>query len=302
MLRIDQLMALDYIYWNRVSAQIGHQAKIGSAFWSSDCENRQRGYVDFFIVHHTASTSEAGSIAIMQPGDSRTVSAQWVLGVDGVFHPIVPLEKRAWTSASWLDDIADTVETVNATGSPEWAISDQATLALAYMAVWKFKNGRLKSLTRQHIIGHNEVSTVAPGTSYPTACPGPDMHLDLIVELAVAINRGLIGPLAPTTDSEDLMPAFYRNPSGGIVYQREPNTVLVPIDLTTWNGFAANGNKYRDVTAAEYTALVAKCGTATKPEATSGTTTVETGDVTVQIDYDALAKAIWDENARRIAG
>lgn len=186
-------MALDLAYWQKLGTQLGWKSQFRPDAFTSDCESRARGYVDYLIIHHGASTSEAGMVAIMQPGDSREVSANRILGTDGVFRRVVPEALRAWTSASWLDDIADTVETVNVTGGPNWEIADLSKIALAIWAVEKFRAGRLKALNRSYIIGHYEVLSIS-GDGYATACPGPDMQLDLIAELAQAIDKGLLGP------------------------------------------------------------------------------------------------------------
>lgn len=176
---------------------------------TTDCEPRVRGYRDYLIIHHTATTSESGALAIMQPNDGRTVSANWVLGRDGKYWRVVPEYLRAWTSASWLDDIATTVEVVNQTGSPTWGISEDQRIALAYLAVRLFREGLLQELSRRYIIGHNEVSTYAPGTSYATSCPGPDMLLDHIVELAKHIYAGGSPASAPKLEVD--MPFLLRN-------------------------------------------------------------------------------------------
>lgn len=56
------------------------------------------------------------------------------------------------------------------------------------------------------------------------------------------------------------MGAFYRSPNGSIVWQEKPNTKVVGIDFTTWQGYAANGNAFAQLTQAEYDALVKKYG------------------------------------------
>jgi hypothetical protein len=165
---------------------------------TTDCQPRSRGYRDYLIIHHAASTSLLGTLDLMQPG-GRTVSSSWVLGTDGRFWRVVPETMRPWTSASWLDDIATTVETINTSGDPNWGIAEDQRIALAYLAVRLYREGHLKSLTRTHIIGHYEVIRIA-GDGYATACPGPSMYLDHIAELARAIHAGLppTGAFTPT--------------------------------------------------------------------------------------------------------
>lgn len=82
--------------------------------------------------------------------------------------------------------------------------------------------------------------------------------------------------------------AFYRNPGGGIVWQEKPNTVLIPIDLTTWVGYANNGNKYADITQPQFDALLKKYGTATVPPAGGGTVNVP--DFKISMSGEAVKK------------
>jgi hypothetical protein len=148
----------------------------------------RRSDVGYLQVHHTAYPSTSGARALMDPG-GRTVSANGLLDPDGHLYEVVLLSRRAYTSATGFDHNCLTVETVNTTGGPTWGISEASRLRLAHLAVAMFRAGILGSLTRAHIIGHGEV----PGT-YATACPGPDMHLDHICELAQAIHAGVPKP------------------------------------------------------------------------------------------------------------
>lgn len=56
------------------------------------------------------------------------------------------------------------------------------------------------------------------------------------------------------------MGAFYRSPSGAIVWQEKPNTKVTPIDLTTWIAYAANGNAYGQLDQKQWDALIKKWG------------------------------------------
>lgn len=151
---------------------------------SSEYSSRQGEKIDTLQIHHATMTSLSGLISMMQPG-GRTVSANGALGNDGHLVEVVPLANRAFTSASSYDRRCLTVETCNTTLSPTWGISEASRLRLARLAVDMYRKGMLGSLTRKHIIGHYEV----PGT-YATACPGPDMNLDRIVQLANEIYKG----------------------------------------------------------------------------------------------------------------
>lgn len=152
---------------------------------TADSESSPRGstVVDTLQIHHTAYPNLAGSRALMDPG-GRTVSANGLLAPDGTLYEVVPLNRRAFTSASRFDYRCLTEETVNESGAPEWRIPVASRERLAELAVAMLRAGILKGLYRGAggIIGHYEV----PGT-YPTACPGPDMNLDWINSRAVQL-------------------------------------------------------------------------------------------------------------------
>jgi hypothetical protein len=134
-------------------------------------------------IHHATTTSLSGLRALMSPG-GRTVSANVAMGSDGHRKLVVPIDKRAYTSATPFDRRSVTVEVCNTSLAPNWGISDGAHEALAHMAAEMHAEFGM-SLDRQHIIGHREV----PGT-YATACPGPSMNLDRIVRRAREIAEG----------------------------------------------------------------------------------------------------------------
>jgi len=154
---------------------------------ASEYGSRQGEQIDTLQIHHATMTSLSGLIGMMQPG-GRTVSANGAMGNDGHLVEVVPLSKRAFTSASGYDRRCLTVECCNTTLSPNWGVSDATHRRLARLAVQMYRKGILGSLSRRHIIGHSEV----PGT-YATSCPGPSMDLDRIVALAVDMNTGLAG-------------------------------------------------------------------------------------------------------------
>jgi len=138
----------------------------------------------YLEIHHGTLTSFSGLKSLMAPG-GRTVSANGAMSNTGWLDEVVPFWSRAFTSASAFDRKAFTVEVCNTTLGPQWGISALCRERLAILAVALYKAGFLGSLTRAHIIGHNEV----PGT-YATACPGPDMNLDWIVQRAQQIYKG----------------------------------------------------------------------------------------------------------------
>jgi hypothetical protein len=137
--------------------------------------------VDTLQVHHATTTSLAACRALMDAG-GRQVSANYAMGNDGNLMLVVPVERRAFTSASSYDNRSITVEVCNTTLGPSWGISYASHLRLAQLAAEMWFEGLLGGINRTYIIGHNEV----PG-SYATACPGPSMNLDLVVALTLQL-------------------------------------------------------------------------------------------------------------------
>lgn len=162
---------------------------------SSEYSSRLGVQVRYLQIHHATMLSLSGLISMMQPG-GRDVSANGALGSDGHLVEVVPATSRAFTSGvASFDRQCITVETCNTSLGPTWGISSASRERLARLAVAMFRAGWLGGLTRQFILGHNEV----PGT-YATACPGPDMNLDWIVARANQIyNAGGSGTAGDTT-------------------------------------------------------------------------------------------------------
>lgn len=140
-------------------------------------------------IHHATTTSLEGLRALMDAG-GREVSANYAMGNDGHLMLVVPVERRAFTSASADDHRAITVEVCNTTLGPEWGISDASHRRLGKLAADMHVEFGMP-LDRAHIYGHNET----PG-SYSTACPGPSMNLDLVVQYA----RELVTPPKKESD------------------------------------------------------------------------------------------------------
>lgn len=134
--------------------------------------------VQYFVVHHAAATSSVDALRTrFMNANDRKVSPNWLIGKDGSVSEIVPPDKfRAWTSGQF-DYNAVTVETQNTSGDPTWGISEESHIAIAKLVAWASKRYGFP-IDRTHVIGHREV----PGAA--TACPGPSMSLDRIVDLA----------------------------------------------------------------------------------------------------------------------
>ena len=154
----------------------------GATWWNhspNSSPRREGDKVQYFVVHHAADTRsvEEQRDRFMVAND-RKVSPNWLIGKDGSISEIVPPDKfRAWTSGQF-DYNAVTVETQNTSGDPNWGISEESHVAIAKLVAWASKRYNFP-IDRQHVIGHREV----PGAA--TACPGPSMNIEKIVQYAI---------------------------------------------------------------------------------------------------------------------
>lgn len=123
---------------------------------------------------------------------------------------------------------------------------------------------------------------------------GPHLHWGTMVSGnwvdPAGLNPQSFDEPKPEPKEEDMAQgAFYRNPKGGIVWQEKPNTVLIPLDLTTWVGYASNGNKYADISQDQWDALIKKYGTAPVPPAGGGGS-VNVPDFNITMSGQAVKK------------
>lgn len=160
---------------------------IGGAHKSSE----RRSPIRRVILHHGAVTSMSGLRSTLE--GERQVSANY-MAAGGRAWGMVPDERRAWTSGSSsdggkgaaFDHEAITVETQNATGEPDWLISEAEETTLVKLV--RYAHDRYGvPLDRDHILGHRELYA-RYGASYPTACPG-GMNIDRIVQRARALTK-----------------------------------------------------------------------------------------------------------------
>lgn len=143
---------------------IAHKVRLAPSWQSSP----RTGKVDRFIVHHMAATW-AGGIATLT-GSARQVSANWAIGNGNVVMN-VPLERRAWTTASpYWDGRAETVEVANSRFGEPWPVSDVDFNNLARLiADWSTRRG--VPINDTTVLTHQEVYR-RYGQGYATACPG----------------------------------------------------------------------------------------------------------------------------------
>jgi hypothetical protein len=144
--------------------------------------------IDRFIVHHTGTTAD--QLDFLSRCNRRSSAPTFYLRHDGsVFELIRPGAKPSSTGAEWnWRSIA--VETLNATGAPEYTVTAAQIEELAQMIAWlatfdgKTLDGVPVSfrIDRDHVISHRE-------TWSGTECPGPYLQarLDDIVARAQQI-------------------------------------------------------------------------------------------------------------------
>lgn len=158
----------------------------------------RQGKVKLFIVHHYAGTQDPESAwrRFMSAND-RTVSPNYQVNADGsVFEVVPPDDFRAWTTGV-IDHQAVTCETQNTSGAPTWGISRESHEAIAHLIAWAsqrygfpIQRGRVADgnvVTIPGVVGHRETPA---GRQTSTACPGPSMNLDWLVERARQIASG----------------------------------------------------------------------------------------------------------------
>lgn len=141
--------------------------------------------IDRFIIHHTGTTND--QLDFLSRCNKRSSAPTFYLRNDGsVIELIRPGAKPSATGADWnWRSVA--VETLDATGAPEYTVTHEQLEELSQMIAWlatfdgKSLDGVPVSFTidREHVITHQE-------TWSGTECPGPYLQgrLDEIVARA----------------------------------------------------------------------------------------------------------------------
>lgn len=145
-------------------------------------KHRGPGPVNRLVIHHWASTS-GGDAHLTNP--KAAASATYILYGTGELVGQVPEEFRPWTTGPVGDKGSVTVETQDATGAPNWLVSDAAIEKLAQLAADLSNRYNWGPLTRNNVRGHREFGS--------TECPGPYLYskLDAIVARANEIRTGV---------------------------------------------------------------------------------------------------------------
>lgn len=141
--------------------------------------------IDRFVIHHTGTTTE--QLDFLSHCNKRSSAPTFYLRNDGsVIELIRPGAKPSSTGADWnWRSLA--VETLNATGAPEYRVTAAQLEELAHIIAWlaTFDGSTLDgvpvsfAIDREHVISHRE-------TWSGTECPGPFLQsrLDDIVARA----------------------------------------------------------------------------------------------------------------------
>jgi hypothetical protein len=155
--------------------------------WNVPLGQRERSLgsvINRFIIHHTTNTGDESPY--FKRKNERSSCPTWYVTSSGdVIEFIDPVKRPSSTGKA--NDYSVAVETQNTSRAPDWGISEASHESIAQIAAWLSKQSKIGpyevdiKLTRTHIIGHNEA-----GVSR-TACPGPSMRLDWIVERAKQI-------------------------------------------------------------------------------------------------------------------
>ena len=184
-------------------------AEYPGAAWAGVSPNRsdRQGRVRLFIVHHYAGTQDPASArARFMSSNDRSVSPNYQVNADGSVYEIVPPDRfRAWTTGT-IDHQAVTCETQNTSGAPTWGISRESHQAIAHLIAWAsqrygfpIQRGAVADgdrVTVPGVVGHRETPA---GKATGTACPGPSMDLDWIVNRA----RQIAGGSAACTETKE---------------------------------------------------------------------------------------------------
>jgi len=145
--------------------------------------------IDRFVIHHTGALED--QLGYFSSCNDRSSAPTFYLRTDGsVFELIRPGAKPASTGPDWnWRSLA--VETLDATGAPEYGVTDAQLEELAQMIAWlatfdgRSLDGVPVSFTidREHVVSHRET---LPGTE----CPGEFLQsrMDRIVERARQIR------------------------------------------------------------------------------------------------------------------
>lgn len=154
------------------------------AGWNVPLGQRDRSttsVINRFIIHHTTNTGDESPY--FKRKNERSSCPTWYVTSEGEVIEFIDPGKRP-SSTGAANDSSVAVETQNTSRAPDWGISEASHESIAHIAAWLSQQTELGGhkvdikLDRTHIIGHNEAGVNR------TACPGPSMRMDWIVQRA----------------------------------------------------------------------------------------------------------------------
>lgn len=163
---------------------------VGRKLSTNKSSSRRGNKPEMVIFHHTAGGGNAVAIRMLSgtlgPNDKK-VSSHYINLTTGELVGSVDEERRAWTTGWAADKSAITVETVNTSGAPTWAVSDQQLENMSQLAADLSIRYNWGTLGRHNVRGHREFGS--------TACPGPYIwpRMDSIIARANQIREARIG-------------------------------------------------------------------------------------------------------------
>ena len=162
----------------------------------------------FMVAHHSVSRT-LGSIEDTFASPNRTVTANLAIGPaqagvdDYKAVEKVPIDwGRAYTTASWVDNVALTFEMANLNLLPPYPVGDTGKEIVVEIILWLHKTYGMP-MDRWHVTCHQEIYARGWG-SYATACPGGDLHAALDWCVAEANRRWAEGDVEPEPEEIEM--------------------------------------------------------------------------------------------------
>lgn len=162
--------------------------------------------IEWFIIHHQASVND--DEGYFKSDNSRGSCPTWQVKKDGSIVEFISPDKRP-SSTGGANSKSVAVETQNTNGDPIWGISTDSHESIAQVVAWVSQQTEINGvpvrleLDRAHVFGHNETKSKT-GIEVPaTACPGPSMNLDWIVNRAKEIVAAATPKPDPTPNPEE---------------------------------------------------------------------------------------------------
>lgn len=153
--------------------------------------------VEWVVVHHQGSTNDDEEY--FKTKNSRGSCPTVQVKATGEVVEFIPPDQRP-SSSGGANNKSVAVETQNTSMAPNWGISRESHEAIAQWIAWLSQQTEINGvkfkilLDRDHIFGDKEVTAKTGIPLRATACPGPSMDIDWIVERAKEIVKPIPEP------------------------------------------------------------------------------------------------------------